>query len=203
MAAALGVGLATLPAGTSAQPGEVPEAPADAEPSDGAAGPTPAAKPAPRPAARGPSVVSGSTSAAILPLVAEGDGMPDADLTQLAGRLVEGLRRGAFEVIDPEAVRAKAADAGRCRSAACYTAIAKATGSSHVVLAVVDVDDRDYQVRVVLVDGKDGSEVASTEDSCQICGVAEVGDLLDTAAATLRTKLDNLNQGPAKLVVSS
>jgi hypothetical protein len=141
--------------------------------------------------------------AAILPLEVEGDELPEADRAALTGRLVEGLRRGDFDVIAPSEVVAKAPSAASCRDAACYTAIARATGATHVVRAVVKEEDRDYKVEVVLVDGKDGAQVATKADACQICGVAEVGDLLDAAAATLRTKLDNLAQGPATLVVAS
>jgi len=176
LATAVGCGVGAMPSVAWAQPSE--------------------AAPARAPAAK-------STRAAILPLVVEGDPMPDADREQLAGRLVEGLERGAFEVVPPAEILAASASAARCRSAECYTAIAKAVGASHLVLAVVKVEDRDYQVEVVLVDGSDGSQVATTDDSCQICGVAEVGDLIDTAASTLRTKLDNVAQGPASLVVSS
>lgn len=198
MAAAVGLGVATLPTAVIAEAASVPEP---------SGGPSPAAaKTAPGPKS-GPSGApdrdGATTRAAILPLAVEGDTMPEADRTRLAGRLVDGLMRGDFEVVAPEEVIAASSGASRCRAAGCYTSIAKATDASHVVLAVVNVEDRDYEVRVVLVDGDDGSQVASAEDSCQICGVAEVGDLLDTAAATLRTKLDNLAQGPAKLSVSS
>lgn len=193
-AAALGLGVASVPAAALAGP--APEA-------SGSTAPAASGSTAPAEAPTSAPSDGDTTRAAILPLAVEGDAMPEADRDQLAGRLVEGLRRGDFEVIAPDEVLAASASADSCRAAGCYTAIAKATGASHVVLAVISVDDRDYEVEVVLVDGSDGTQVASAEDSCQICGVAEVGDLIDTAAATLRTKLDNLAQGPAKLSVSS
>ena len=141
--------------------------------------------------------------AAVLPLAVEGEDLPAADRAELTGRLVEGLRRGQFDVIAPDEVLAADPSAATCRAPGCYTAIAKAAGATHVVHFVVTAQDRDYQVDVVLVDGKSGARVASSADSCQICGVAEVGDILDAAASTLRTKLDNLAQGPATLVVAS
>ncbi|MCX4241862.1 PEGA domain-containing protein [Paraliomyxa miuraensis] len=154
-------------------------------------------------AAPGDEPKATATKAAILPLAVEGDEMPDADRAQLTERLVEGLRRGDFDVIAPDEVLSQAPDAASCRDAACYTAIAAATGATHVVRAVVDAQDRDYEVEVLLVSGSNGVQVATSTDSCQICGVVEVGDLIDAAAATLRTKLDTLNQGPARLVVDS
>lgn len=173
LATALGLSVATLPTLTFAGPGD--EAPAAKE----------------------------ATKAAILPLGVEGDEMPEADRDQLTERLVEGLRRGDFDVIAPDDVLSAAPDAASCRDAACYTAIAQATGATHVVRTAVNAQDRDYEVEVLLVSGTDGVQVAASADSCQICGVTEVGDLIDAAAATLRTKLDTLSQGPARLVVTS
>jgi hypothetical protein len=178
---ALGLSVATVPTVVRAAAPEVPEAAAGSE-----------AEPA-REAIR----------AAVLPLVVEGDELPEADRAELTGRLVEGLRRGQFDVIAPRDVLSAAPTAASCRAPDCYTSIAKASGATHLVRVVVKAQDRDYQVEVVLVDGKNGAQVASSADSCQICGVAEVGDILDAAAATLRTKLDNLAQGPATLVVAS
>jgi hypothetical protein len=177
LATALGLSVATVPTLVRAAPG-VPEPTASA------------AEAAP-------------IRAAILPLAVEGDEMPEADRAELTGRLVEGLERGDFGVIAPDDVLSKAPNAASCRAADCYTSIAGATGSTHVVRAVVKAQDRDYVVEVLLVDGKSGVQVASSADSCQICGVAEVGDIIDAAAVTLRTKLDNLAQGPATLVVAS
>jgi hypothetical protein len=156
----------------------------------------------PEPAEAG-TVEAPAVRTAILPLAVEGDELPAADRQELTGHLVEGLRRGDFDVIAPDEVVAAAPTAASCRTPDCYTSIASATGATHVVRAVVQVQDRDYQVQVVLVNGSNGAELATSADSCQICGVAEVGDLLDAAAATLRTKLDTLAQGPATLVVSS
>jgi hypothetical protein len=81
--------------------------------------------------------------------------------------------------------------------------IAKATGSTHVVRARVVFQDRDYSIAVDLYDGKTGAIVASTADNCEICGIAEAGELVASAAATLRTKLDALAQGPATLSMAS
>ncbi len=140
---------------------------------------------------------------AILPVAIEGDELPEADRAQLNERLVEGLRRSNVDLVTPSEVEQASPGAASCRDAACYTAIASATGATHVVRAVVQAQDRDYEVEVFLVDGRDGAQVAASADRCRICGVAEVADLLDAAAATLRTKLDNLAQGPATLVVAS
>ena len=68
--------------------------------------------------------------------------------------------------------------------------------------AAVTVRDRDYSVKVELV-GADGKRLAQTEDGCEICGVVDASGLLDSAAATLRLKLDALSKGPSALKLSS
>lgn len=145
---------------------------------------------------------SGGAVAAILPLAIDGE-VSDVDQQALTGELVEGLRRGAFAVVDPAEVAAADPGASTCANAECVKAIASATGATHVVRARVEFDDRDYTVSVDLYDGGSGAVVASSSDNCEICGIAEAGNLMASAAATLRTKLDALAQGPATLSVSS
>lgn len=151
-----------------------------------------------------PSVVLDGTAGpktAILPLVVVGE-LPDTDREALSKQLVEGLERGSFEVVTPEEVLASAGD-GDCAKPRCMTKIAGLTHASHIVRMTVEVIDRDYQVSVELYDGSDGSTLVTTSDGCEICGVADVGELIQTQAATLRTKLDALASGPASIVVRS
>lgn len=141
-------------------------------------------------------------TAAVLPLSIEGE-LSEVDRETLAGRLVAGLERGSFGVIAPGQVAAAAPNAGGCADAACFSKVAGATQATHLVQTKVTVQDRDYQVEVALIDGADGAVLARTDDGCEICGVADVGGLLETAAATLRTKLDALASGPATLILTS
>ena len=129
--------------------------------------------------------------------------MPEGDTATLSGQLVEGLQRGSFAVVAPEEVSAAASNADRCDNERCFKKIAEDTGSTHVVRAVVTVKDRDYAVKVFLIDGTDGAVIATSDESCEICGVADVGGLISTSAATLRTKLDALASGPSTLVLTS
>ena len=138
---------------------------------------------------------------AILPLVVEGE-LPETDRQTLIDQLVGGLQRGSFEVVSPDQVIA-AAGGGDCSKPGCMQKIADKTGASHIVRAIVEVVDRDYTVRVELYDGSDGTKIVSASDGCEICGVADVGNLIETQAATLRTKLDALASGPASIVVRS
>ncbi len=140
--------------------------------------------------------------AAILPLAVEGE-LSEVDRKALTAELVEGLRRGAFDIVEPDAVVAEAPTAGSCGDSGCFQEIAKQTGATHIVRARVRVVDRDYDVRVELADGKSGSTMATSEEGCEICGIQDAGSLVNSAAATLRTKLDALAKGPASLGVRS
>jgi hypothetical protein len=138
---------------------------------------------------------------AILPLVVEGE-LAETDRGNLTNQLVGGLERGSFEIITPEQVVAAVGD-GDCSKPACMKKIAEKTGATHIVRATLTVVDRDYTVRVELYDGTDGTKIVSASDGCEICGVVDVGGLIETQAATLRTKLDALASGPASIVVTS
>ena len=154
-------------------------------------------------AASAPSApASVSLRAAILPLAVEGE-LSDVDKETLTGSLVEGLRRGSFDVVPPADVLVADSSAGGCADKDCFVRVAKATRATHLVRAKVVVRDRDYDVKVELVDGKTGAIVAKSEEGCEICGVVDAGSLMDSAAATLRTKLDALAKGPSVLTVKS
>lgn len=143
-----------------------------------------------------------AATAAILPIQVEGE-LSDTDRSTLTGELVEGLQRGDFSVVAPDAVTAADAGAADCDKPRCYKKIAEKTSATHVVKSKLSVVDRDYKIRIELVDGHNGNVLASAEDGCEICGVSDVGGLIATAAATLRTKLDALASGPATLALRS
>lgn len=141
-------------------------------------------------------------TAAILPIRVDGE-LPEADRIQLTQRLVEGLQLGDFGVVAPQDVVAASSEAKDCGEADCAKKVAVAVGATQVVRTVVTVVDRDYEVNVSLLDGETGQILAKTTDNCEICGVADAGAMLSTAATTLKNKLDALAQGPSTLGVTS
>lgn len=149
----------------------------------------------------GPPQRAGGTLA-ILPMVVEGT-LSDADQTTLTQALINGLQRGNFTVLAPEQVLAADSGAASCSNAVCYKSIATKTSSTYIVRAVVTVRDRDYNVHVDLFNGSDGQRLAATQDGCEICGVVDASGLIDSAAATLRLKLDALSKGPASLKLTT
>ncbi len=151
-----------------------------------------------------PATAPGDAGAtvAVLPLEVEGE-LSDADRQSLTTELVEGLERGAFGVVRPEAVVSASPKAEGCAQAKCLSGIASDTNATHVLRARVTVIDRDYAVDVQLYDGRSGGSLAKTDESCEICGIVDAGNLMATASATLRTKLDALAKGPSTLSIVS
>lgn len=135
--------------------------------------------------------------AVIVPLAVEGE-MIEADRELLARQLVEGLERGRFTIVTPDELGTETCDDARC-----WRAFARTHDVTHIVRASIAVNERDYDITVELVDGRTGEAVARSRESCEICGVADAGALLETAAATLRTKLEALSQSPATVAVVS
>ncbi len=161
----------------------------------GETSPVPASKAAANPAGR-------DAATAVLSPSVEGE-MSEADRAIIVEKLLSGLARGAFHVVPPDEVAAKLGRSASCTDAACIKKVARATGVSHVVAATVSVADRVYRVSLSLYDGKTGDRLARTEEGCEICGIADAGELVATAAATLRTKLEALARGPARLSIAS
>lgn len=139
---------------------------------------------------------------AIMPLVVEGT-LSETDKASLTKALISGLQRGNFAVMVPDEVVAIDRTAETCDNVVCFKAIAQKVSASYVVRAVVVVRDRDYNVQVDLLSGADGQRIAATQDGCEICGVVDASGLIDSAAATLRLKLDALAKGPAAIKLVS
>ena len=118
---------------------------------------------------------------------------------RLSEYLKRGLARGAFAVVDPAEVELLAPDG--CSEVKCLGALRKQAGATFVLRSVVTIDDRDYLVRLELLATKDGAVLASSEERCDLCGLAEVGALVEAQGALLRRKLGDLIQGPPRLAV--
>ncbi len=149
-----------------------------------------------------PQARAAEGSVAILPLQVDGQ-LSDTDRESLSSSLVSGFERGELSVTGPGDVTAAMPDASACANKSCYKSAAEATNSRYVVRTTVGIQDRDYQVSVELYDGKTGERVANSQDSCEICGVADAAGLLSAAAATISVKLDALAKGPASMTLTS
>lgn len=162
-------------------------------------GPAHAAAPAPAPASR-PAAPASDSRLAVLPIALSGS-EDEAAGASLFDHLNKGLARGAFTVVPPADVEKHAA--GGCSEPRCLEALRTQAGATFALRSVVTVDDRDYVVRLELLATRDGAVLASSEERCDLCGLAEVGALVEAQGALLRRSLEDLIQGPPRLVLTS
>lgn len=138
-----------------------------------------------------PEVTAGTHErVAVLPLAITGE-LPATWREQLHARVVEGLGRDGRSVASADAAK-------RC-DAHCMQQVASTTGARWVATASVVVHGRDFDVAMVLFDPRDGTRVTESAATCEVCAVAEVGDMLADRAAVLAAKLDAMAEAPPQV----
>ena len=178
--------------------GDVPAAPAESEPSTTDA--PPAEDPADASTPGAAVATNGMAGVAVLPLLVSGE-LAEAANVALLERLRKGISRGSFFLIDQKLTDEIAATG--CADDACYKRMTKEAKATYLVRTTISVADRDYQVKIDLVDVRTGNVVATSEEGCELCGVAEVGSVLEAQGAQLGKKLEDLVKEPPTLVVKT
>lgn len=89
-----------------------------------------------------------------------------------------GLTRAELTAVDPPP------DAAACSEPACRSAAAQAGGAAHLVALQVRAIDRDFEVRVQLIDAATG-ETRELGESCTICGLEDACALVESLGARL------------------
>lgn len=139
-----------------------------------------------------------SSPVMVLPVESWGDIEPHVPAS-LVARMIEGLQRGRFTVIEATEVNAPI-PTGAC-APECVKEVVAGTYVTHLVRASVVVEGRDYNVRVDLYDAESGELSATSSDVCEICGHEELASLVGDLAATLRRKLSAVVEPPPMLRV--
>lgn len=139
------------------------------------------------------TVHAGEERVGALPVEVEGE-LGEELRRRLDEALIEGLQRGAFEVV---------AASGDCGDAACWVGVADSAEVGYLVRATIAAEARTYAVDVSVIDGRDGSVVAASSEVCEVCGALAVRELVADQAAGLRKKLDDLVAGAPRVVVRS
>lgn len=128
---------------------------------------------------------------AVLPLRVDGQ-VDEATRTSWVSGLRRGLGRGSFALLDQDVVdRAGGLEEVR------------AAGATHAVRTAVAIKNRDFVLKLELLDARSGRVLFGSEERCEICGVGEVADLLDSQGALLQTRLAAQGQGPPVLVIDT
>lgn len=137
---------------------------------------------------------------AVLPLRVDGQ-VDEVTRNRWNAALRDGLSRGSAEVVDDAQV-APYID-GSCDRQSCYDKIRANSSATHIVRATVVQKNRDYILKIDLLDARTGTVAVTSEDRCEICGNEEVGALLDSQGALLQTRLAAQGKGPAVLFLDT
>ncbi|MCA9704372.1 MAG: PEGA domain-containing protein [Myxococcales bacterium] len=140
--------------------------------------------------------------AALLPLQVEGD-LPEGWRSRIVEDLSRGLVQAGMDVVLPQEVTNASGGVGDCNNAKCFQFLSSSVDARFLVRTKIAVEERNYAVAIDIVDGNDGSIAASSSEGCQLCGLAEVGDLVTKQAAALRQKIDMLALEPAVVAITS
>lgn len=156
------------------------------------------AQPAPGPERRG----AGADTVLVVTHVSEGE-LDAPRLDELGQALREGLSRGDFEVrsdvVQPSCLPGRSdAEAGGAAKArrACVAEAARSAGANRAVLMDVQVQRRDYTIVLEVIEADSAGVAASSVQRCELCGIAEVRDVVDNQAAAIRDRLDAMTLAP-------
>ena len=137
---------------------------------------------------------------AVLPLRVEGTIDGETRERWTAG-LRDGLLRGQAQLVDPAQVTPYVE--GNCDRQSCYDRVRANSGATHILRTTVVAKNRDFILKLDLIDAKTGEVVLSEDETCEICGSTELVTLLDSQGALLQTRLSAMGSGPAVLVLDT
>lgn len=137
---------------------------------------------------------------AVLPLRVEGTIDGETRERWTAG-LRDGLLRGQAQLVDPAQVTPYLE--GNCDRQSCYDRVRANSGATHILRTTVVAKNRDFILKLDLIDAKTGEVVLSEGETCEICGSTELVTLLDSQGALLQTRLAAMGSGPAVLVLDT
>lgn len=116
-------------------------------------------------------------------------GAPEATISALSGSVVAGLTSAGQDAA------AGAAWAGSCADDACVREAMSGTSAAAVVILSVEQHDNVYRFSLEARDADSGERLATVDDTCEICGLDEVAELVELRAAALGERLDRPTEG--------
>jgi hypothetical protein len=141
---------------------------------------------------------------AVMPMEFEGR-VPEVSRVSLNERLVQGLAAAGFEVSAGDVLEnalPRGTTPDLCHAAPCYKVLAGKLALEFLVVSQLKIKERNYELKLRLVGGRDGKLIAEARDACELCGLQEVGEKLDKLASSLMSHAGGRND-PARLMVQS
>jgi len=152
-----------------------------------------------------PTAIAVTPRVAVLPVEFEGR-VPDVSRISLSERLVEGLARAGFEVSAGDVLKSALHNnpaPETCHAPNCYKQIATKLALDFLVIAQVKIKERNYELKLQLVKGTTGKPQSEERETCELCGISEVGEKLDKLASSLMSHVGPLRTDPAHVTVQS
>lgn len=125
----------------------------------------------------------------VLTEVVEGE-LEEPRRQELDAALRTGLARGDFAVVQGAAQPSCRVDPTAAWTPACAAQAAREAGATHAVLMSLRIERRDYSVSLQVLEADDETVTATSVQRCEVCGLAEVRDVVDNQAAAIRDRLE-------------
>jgi PEGA domain len=137
---------------------------------------------------------------AVLPVQSRST-LPASLQTQLRATIEQGLERAEVEIVSNTLVDGEL-DGQACDDAQCATTLARAVAATWIMRATVTKLDAVYEVQLAAVDTH-GHIIAAAVERCEICGHAEVDELVVDRSAALAAKVMLLQRQAPRLALRS
>lgn len=89
---------------------------------------------------------------------------------------------------------------GSCADDACVREAMASTSAAVVVVLSIEQQDNVFRFDLDARNARTGQRLLSAEDSCEICGLEEVAELVELRAAALASRLDPPDEGVVRVV---
>lgn len=136
----------------------------------------------------------------VVPPVVEG-ALASSDRDAIALAVRRGLASDSFELVDAEEI--ERSNPKPCRTAMCRHALAEKLDATHLVEVYLQAEPRSYTLELRAYGADPSEPFATTAGSCDICGIAELEQMVVTKADALRQRLTSKEVAPATVAVSS
>lgn len=142
----------------------------------------------------------------VLPLVVVGDATHEIGEARAA--MLSERVHAAFSHADYDAMLLRAdvvgdAEHPYCATPVCWKTFADEYDATHFLVVVVDYTEPDYRIDARLFDGRSGDLIGRREDTCDLCGVAELGERVQDVGAAMRRDVEATLVPPPILSITS